>query len=210
MEHSVRFAQRRLLHDFIPSEMLGEGKPLEDYVWSSYPEYLKPTRKRVGWLRVDRLLGEQGIRQDNSRGRREFREIMAARCGREGHAEEELWSNIRRGWRFGAEDFVERLAGMDNAGGGNPASHLSDALEETMEEKARGVIRAFLEKRGIGLDAFRKLKKGDQAKVRLAGELRRTTTMTMAWIARELNAGVPQTLWKALWASGQKGANTRD
>jgi hypothetical protein len=135
---------------------------------------------------------------------------MAARCGLEGHAEEELWSGIRRGWKFGAEDFVERLSGIGQARKGNSASHLSDALEETMEEKARGVIRAFLENRGIGLEAFRKLKKGDSAKVRLAGQLRRKTTMTMAWIARELNAGVPQTLWKALWASDIKGDNTRD
>ena len=190
--------------------LLREGKPLEDYVWSSFPEYLKPPRKRAGWLRVDRLLGEHGIRRDNSRGRREFHEIMAMRCGQESHAEEKLWPGIRRGWRFGADDFVERLTGMGYAGGGNPSSHLSDALEETMEEKARGVIRAFLEKRGLGLQTFRKRKKGDPAKVLLAGELRRKTTMTMAWIASELNAGVPQTLWKALWASGQKSDNTRD
>ena len=98
--------------------MLGKGKALEDYAWSSFPEYLKPPRKSVVWLRVDRLLGEHGIRRDNSRGRRDFCEIMAARCGQEGHAEEELWPGIRRGWRFGAEDLVERLAGMGHAGGG--------------------------------------------------------------------------------------------
>jgi len=190
--------------------MLREGTALADYAWSSFPEYLKPPRKRAGWLRVDRLLGEHGIRQDSSRGRREFCKVMAARCGQEGHAEEELWAGIRRGWKFGAEDFVERLAGMGYADGGNPASHLSDALEETMEEKARGVIRDFLKRRGIGLQSFLKLKKGDPAKVRLAGELRRKTTMTVAWIARELNAGVPQTLWKALWKSDKKGDNTRD
>ena len=190
--------------------MLGEGNALEDYVWSSYPEYLKPQRKRAGWLRVDRLFGEHGIRRDNGRGRREFCEIITARCGQEGHAEEELWSDIRRGWKFGAEDFVERLSGLGHVGGGNTASHLSDSLEETMEEKARGVIRAFLEKRGLGLQALRERTKGDPVKVRLAGELRRKTTMTVAWIARELNAGVPQTLWKALWASGLKSDNTRD
>jgi hypothetical protein len=33
---------------------------------------------------------------------------------------------------------------------------------------------------------------------------------TMAWIARELNAGVPQTLWRALWAKREKSDNTRD
>jgi hypothetical protein len=181
-----------------------------DYAWSSFPEYLKPPLKRVKWLRVDRLLGEYGIRRDNLRGRREFQEIMAARCAQEGHAEEELWSGIRRGWRFGAEDFVERLATLGQTCEGNPSSHTSDVLEETMETKAQGVIRDFLKGHGIGFDAFLKLKKGDPLKVRLARELRNKTTMTMAWIARELNAGVPQTLWKALWAAGQKDDNTRD
>ena len=190
--------------------LLGEGQVLEDYVWSSFPEYLKPPERRVGWLRVERLFGELGIRRDSARGRREFREIMAARSRQEGHAEEELWKGIRRGWKFGADDFVERLGKMGHGGKGNAAIHSSEALEVTMEEKARGIVREFLKKRGVGLEEFRKLRKGHADKVLLARELRRSTTMTMAWIARELNAGVPQTLWKALWAEGEKGDNTRD
>jgi hypothetical protein len=35
-------------------------------------------------------------------------------------------------------------------------------------------------------------------------------TMTMAWIAEELNTGLPQTLWRALWASSKKSDKTRD
>jgi hypothetical protein len=184
--------------------LIGEGKSLADYAWSSFPEYLKPTKRRVGWLRVDRLFGEWGIRRDNSKGRREFGEIMAARCREEDHAEEELWKGIRRGWKFGAEDFVERLVGMGQGGTGNAAIHLSEALEETMEEKARVIVREFLKSRGIGLDEFRRLRKGHPDKIALAGELRKSTTMTMAWIAEELNAGVPQTLWRALWKKGKK------
>ena len=190
--------------------LLGEGQVLEDYVWSSFPEYLKPPERRVGWLRVERLFGELGIRRDSGRGRKEFREIMAARSRQEGHAEEELWKGIRRGWKFGADDFVERLGKMGHVGKGNAAIHSSEALEEAMEEKARGIVREFLKKRGVGLEEFRKLRKGHADKVLLARELRRSTTMTMAWIARELNAGVPQTLWRALWAEGEKSDNTRD
>ena len=189
--------------------LLGEEKSLADYAWSSFPEYLKPTKRRVGWLRVDRLFGELGIRQDNSKGRREFGDIMAARCRVEGHAEEELWKGIRRGWKFGAEDFVERLVGMGHGGSGNAAIHLSEALEETMVEKARGIVREFLKTRGMGLDEFRRLRKGHPDKIALAAELRKSTTMTMAWVAEELNAGVPQTLWRALWKNG-KSDNTRD
>jgi hypothetical protein len=98
---------------------------------------------------------------------------------------------------------------MDHGKEGNAAIHTSEALEETMEEKARGIVREFLKKRGVGLEEFRKLKKGHANKVLLAGELRRSTTMTMAWIARELNAGVPQTLWRALWAKREKKAIIR-
>jgi hypothetical protein len=54
------------------------------------------------------------------------------------------------------------------------------------------------------LDEFRRLPKGHADKIALAGELRKSTTMTMAWIAEELNAGVHQTLWRALWKNGKK------
>ena len=59
------------------------------------------------------------------------------------------------------------------------------------------------------LDEFRRLWKGHPDKIALAAELRKSTTMTMAWVAEELNAGVPQTLWRALWKNG-KSDNTRD
>lgn len=190
--------------------LLGKGEPLDGYMWSSFPEYLKTPRKRLRWLRVDRLMGEHGIDRDNTKGRREFRENMANRCGQEGHAEEELWAGIRRGWKFGAEDFVERLAEVGKAITGKQGSHLSEEREETMEAKAHGVIRSYLAEGKIGKEDFLKLKKGDPKKVQLAAKLRRETTMTMAWIGRELNAGVPQTLWKALWAANIKGDVTRD
>jgi hypothetical protein len=34
---------------------------------------------------------------------------MVERCKQEGHAEEALWKKIRRGWKFGADDFLEPL-----------------------------------------------------------------------------------------------------
>ena len=93
---------------------------------------------------------------------------------------------------------------LDHGKEGNAAIHTSEALEETMEQKARGIVREFLKKRGLGLEEFRGLRKGHADKVLLAGELRRRTKMTMEWIARELNAGVPQTLWRALWSKREE------
>jgi len=174
-----------------------DGK-LADYAWSSFPEYLKEPDQRPEWLRVDRLLGELGIRRDDAAGRGEFQETMEARCRMEGHADEELWSGIRRGWRFGAEDFLERLMERGAAGGANPEIHEGAAVAETMEEKARRLIGEFLEKRGTGLEELRARSKGDALKIELAGELRKNTAMSMAWIANELHAGAPNSVWNAL------------
>ena len=62
----------------------------------------------------------------------------------------------------------------------------------------------------LPLDAFRSLENSHPSKALLATELRRRTTMAMVWIAQELNAGVPQTLWKALRATSAASDNTRD
>jgi putative transposase len=191
--------------------LLEEGAPLESYLWSSYPEYLKPPGSRWQPLQVERLLGEHGIQRDDVRGRSEFRSRMEERCRGEGNIEEEsLWGSIRKGWKFGAADFLKRLGELSSSKAASSEVHLPHETRERMEEKARRLIREYLLEEGMAKEAFLALRKGDSRKVALARELRQQTTMRMAWIAKELNAGVPQTLWKALWALQQKGVNTRD
>jgi hypothetical protein len=84
------------------------------------------------------------------------------------------------------------------AGGASPEIHGGVAVAETMEEKARRLIGGFLEKRGPGLEELRARSKGDALKIQLAGELRKNTAMSMAWIAKELHAGAPNSVWNAL------------
>ena len=178
--------------------LVGVEEKMADYAWSSFPQYLKPPRKRPGWLRVDRVLGEWGIRRDNVAGRREFGDLMEVRRRVEGHADEKLWSGIRRGWRFGAEDFLERLVEAGVAENANREIHEGDAVAETMEEKARCVIAEFLVKRKVELEELKVRRKGDPLKIELAAELRKQTAMSMGWIAKELNAGAPKSVWNAM------------
>ncbi len=42
------------------------------YPWSRFGGHLAVPAHRPSWLRVDRLLGEHGIRMDTARGREEF------------------------------------------------------------------------------------------------------------------------------------------
>jgi hypothetical protein len=46
----------------------GEGEPLKAYRWSSCPAHLLPPRKRVAWLRVDRVMGSLGLGADDAPG----------------------------------------------------------------------------------------------------------------------------------------------
>ena len=49
-----------------------ETPQLESFRWSGYGEYLKSAGQRLGWLRVDRLLGEKGIPKNSEAGRKQF------------------------------------------------------------------------------------------------------------------------------------------
>ncbi len=91
------------------ARILSKEKPLTSYPWSSYPDYLKPPSERPKWLRVDRVLGEHGINRDDARGRSEFSRRMEALRPLEDE-QTDAYGAIRRGWRFGSEEFVERGA----------------------------------------------------------------------------------------------------
>lgn len=131
-------------------------------------------------------------------GRWEFRKVMEARRWAEGHADEELWSGIRRGWRFGAEDFLERLMKRGAGESAKREVHEGEVVAVAMEEKARRVTAEFLGERRVGLEELRERRKGDPLKIELAEELRAQTAMSMEWIAKELNAGAPKSVWNAL------------
>ena len=63
----------------VRAKLLRQEQSLTDYAWSSYLGYLLTPAKRPLWLRVDRLLGEFGIRHDDAVGRRRFAEAMEER-----------------------------------------------------------------------------------------------------------------------------------
>jgi hypothetical protein len=84
------------------------------------------------------------------------------------------------------------------AAGANPEIHEVVEVADTLKENARRLIGGFLEKRGTGLEELRARSKGDALKIKLAGELRKNTAMSMAWIANELHAGAPNSVWNAL------------
>jgi hypothetical protein len=94
-------------------------------------------RRRLPWLRVDCLLGEHGIAEDSVRGRIEFQRRMEQRR-RQGQSPEML-ASLRRGWRWGAADFLQRLT--EKLGRRGHPHKRARERRETDTERADQIVR---------------------------------------------------------------------
>jgi putative transposase len=166
------------------ANMLKPEISLREYPWSTWPEYLKSTGKRPGWLRVDRLLGEYRIPQDSAAGRRRLEEALEQRRGAK---EGDVFKPIRRGWFLGKEALKQELLAQVSKKAGK--WHYGEAVQESAEAKAEGIVGEELRKRQWDEKTLTARRKGDTEKVVMAGRLRRETTMTLAWIAERLRMG---------------------
>lgn len=167
------------------AHLLAEGAMLSSYPWSSMKYYLVAPRRRPGWLRVDRLLGEHGIPRDSAAGRREFERRMELRQKSE-NAKDEFVA-VRRGWCLGDQAFRKELLAMINEKRG--AWHYGEELEESAQETAEKLIERELRRAGWTEQKLRTSLKGDPFKIGLASRLRAQTTMTVRWIADRLQMG---------------------
>ena len=90
----------------VRAKLVRADESLRDYVWSSWPDYLKPPEQRPRWLRADRLLGELHIPKDSVAGRVELANYLEVRRAQEDDGE---LKKIRRGWCLGGETFRQEL-----------------------------------------------------------------------------------------------------
>jgi putative transposase len=177
----------------VRAKLLKAGELLQSYRWSSYPEYLKRAGQRVGWLRVDRVLGELGIGRDDAAGRRQFAQAMEERRAKDEAGE---WEAVRRGWYLGGAPMKERL--LEWMGSGLGKHHGGEAKQETEEQKAQRVVGEEMRKRRWTERELARRRKTDAEKVKIAARVRRETVMTMDWIAARLQMGCRHTLANCL------------
>jgi len=177
----------------VRAKFLQPHEPLRNYPWSSYPEYLKRAAKRPNWLRVDRVLGELGIRKDDGAGRRRFVRAMEERRGRDQPGE---WRAVRRGWFFGNGRLKEQL--LERMGTAMGRHHGGHEKFETDMQKAERVVARELKKRGWTQEDLERRRKTDILKVEIAARLRAETVMTLDWIAQRLWMGCRHTVANCL------------
>ena len=188
----------------VRAKLLKAEDPMQAYAWSSYGAYLKRARERPEWLRVDRVLGEWGIQEDNGAGRRQFQAGMEARQEQEGIKESGAWKSVRRGWCLGPNDFRDKL--LERIGEKKGAQHHGEELRESDEQKARRLIAEMLGKIDWSEKDLGRHPKGDGKKAKMAARLRAETPMTWRWIAEQLAMGHWRT---AANAARSVGSNCR-
>jgi len=174
----------------VRARLLPPDVPLRSYRWSSFPLYLAETTRRMDqahWLRVDRLFGECGIRQDTPSDRREFERRLERRRLDETAESMETLKAIRHGWSFGDDSFrKELLAQMEGKIG---AHNYGYELQEVAEEKANRIVAEELGLAKWTESQLGVLRKGDPRKIQIARRLRKETTVTLQWIATRLHMG---------------------
>ena len=132
-------------------------------------------------LAIDR---EHGVIKENRRARLEFARRMEQRRIEPNVPQAD---QIRRGWYFGAEDFLARL--LDRLPGSVSEHHEARERNETDEERAEWMITARLKELRWARSELKTRRKGDRQKVCLARQLRRQTTVSLKWIAHRLEMG---------------------
>jgi REP-associated tyrosine transposase len=163
--------------------LLKAEQGLETYVWSSYRLYVAEGAKPP-WLRVDRLLGEWGLRWDLPGAGREFAALMEAR--RQGELAKEF-KPLRRGWCLGSQPFRADMLKYVEAQKGQ--WHYGGELRESAEAKAERLIAQALRRGGVAEDQLAGWRRGHPWKLELARELRTQTTVTVGWLAQRLHMG---------------------
>ena len=94
---------------------------------------------------------------------------------------------IRRGWKFGGEDFLDWLVEKVELRPGE--AHSGRQRDETEEHKAGRIVMEELKRLGWAEAELARRKKGDAAKVALARRLRTETAVSLKWIAEKLHMG---------------------
>jgi len=184
--------------------LLGPQERLLAYPWSSLTWYLAAPAHRPAWLRVDRLLGEQGIFEDTAAGRAEFERRLEER--RRAEPDEREWQPLRRGWYVGSEAFKAQLLGRMEGQLGE--HHAGQLRQESAAAKGERLIRAELKRLKWREADLGRQAKTHPLKLALAARLRRETTLTVREIASRLQMGSWKSLNNRLYLAGKAKAQS--
>jgi putative transposase len=167
-------------------------QPLQKYLWSSYPAYLK-SGEAPAWLRRERVLGALGLTEADGRRYQTYMESRALELGlKAGRAElEAKWKALRRGWYLGEERFLDKLKGKLGAlvVRKQRESHSGGARRIHDQAAAQTLLKEGLAALNLDRKDLLELPIGAAEKTVLAWWLRQRTTVPLRWVGQELAMG---------------------
>lgn len=175
---------------------------LAGYRWSSYGWYLKPRRRRPGWLKTERVMGDLGLAPEDRKGYEAYLEGRVLELGiKNGRkALEQEWKRIRRGWYLGGDGFRGRMLKKVKATlrKGRAASYLGQAKRAHGESEAERMVGQGLKALGLDKQWLVAKPKGTAEKRVLAWWLRQRTTVGRRWVGQRLCMGEESGVSKAI------------
>ena len=183
----------------VRAKLLGPDERLLEYPWSSLVWYLAAPEHRPVWMRVDRLLGEHGVKAGTAAGREEFERRMERRRLEETDGQE--WKPLKRGWLLGSEEFrAKQLEAMESRLGEH---HSGQLRHESAQAKAERIIAEELRRAKWKEVDLKDHAKNDPVKLATATRLRRETTLTVREVAKRLDMGSWKSLSNKLYVAGK-------
>jgi len=168
---------------------------LADFKWSSFCGYVRPA-KRPGVLTVKRVLESHGFSDDAS-GRSQYRKYIKRRVldilnSDDPRQTDEQWSNIRRGWFFGSDEFRMKIQDtLDKVVSGKRRdSFMGEEIRKHDEMDAERRFQYGLACCNLTEEALPELRKGDDRKKVIAWYIRKHTSVRIEWITTRLTMGV--------------------
>jgi putative transposase len=176
--------------------LLDREKPeLGGYRWSSFPHFIR-SGPLPDWLVRRRLFSALGLPKENQADRRAYieymqgrvQEVLAARGTRRGA---EQWSEMRRGWYVGGEEFRDRLMELAEGmvKGRLRRSYEGQGLERHDTQTAGRMLKRALRVMGLDVARVRGLRQNDPRKQAVAWLLKSQTMVSAEWIGRALEMG---------------------
>ncbi|MCH8510743.1 MAG: transposase [Kiritimatiellae bacterium] len=176
------------------AKLCGEGypKPLQGYVWSSYPAYCGLARKRPEWLVREKVLRTCGLKEGEAWSLRGYREKLE----RFMRFEEDPGAGIRgafekqmkRGWYIGSEEFRERLDAL-LLGRAENDNHRGDQRKAHGPAEAERLIGKALEVLGWEEETLLSAKSVQAEKQAVAWLINSHTSVSGTWITERLRMG---------------------
>lgn len=172
---------------------------LSDFVWSSYPFYLRTT-KRPAWLCVERVLNCHDV-EDTRKGRVWYRQYIKQYVdeiadSKDPYQLDPNWSKIRHGWCLGSDAFRDNLLDrLDTLRSKcKPTSFSGPEVQMHNERRALRLLSTGLKQLGMTNKTLKALPKGAPEKKALIWYIRSKTTVSNDWLSEYIFCGHPNNI----------------